>query len=234
MTAEELRQRMSGVKQPLSPSPSHLSQGPVPLLVFGAVALYFWGNFLFLPLRLLVVTFHELGHALVALLTGGEVLSIQVNIHEGGLTQSVGGWQFLILNGGYLGSLCFGLLLLLLAKKPGRGKLLSFFLGIGLLLVGALWVPLSFGLAYVLLSGLSFLYLSRRVGADLVDFLVRGIGLFSVFYALFDIRSDVFSGGGISDASMLAELTGIPAVLWGVGWLAVSVALLWVLRRRIL
>ncbi len=120
MTAEELRQRLSGVKQPLTPKPSHLSPGPIPLLVFGAVTLYFWGNQLFLPLRLLVVTFHELGHALTALLTGGEVQSIRVNSNEGGLTQTVGGWQFLILNGGYLGSLCFGLLILALLLFGGN------------------------------------------------------------------------------------------------------------------
>jgi hypothetical protein len=43
----------------------------------------------------------------------------------------------------------------------------------------------------------------------------------------------VFGGAGPTDASMLAELTHVPAMAWGVGWLAASALLLFVLRRQL-
>jgi hypothetical protein len=52
-------------------------------------------------------------------------------------------------------------------------------------------------------------------------------------YALFDVRDDVFRapGDAVSDATMLAELTGLPASLWGLGWIALGGLTLWLSRR---
>ncbi len=50
-------------------------------------------------------------------------------------------------------------------------------------------------------------------------------------YALLDIRSDLFtfapvSGAVVNDAVALSRLTGIPALIWSIVWLIIS---LWVL-----
>lgn len=208
---------------------------PVSLLVFTIVSVVFWDSIPLVPLKLLVVTFHELGHAAVALATGGRVVEIVVNWEESGHTLSEGGWPLLILNGGYLGSLMTGVFLLSLTRKEGRGRLLLGALGLGLWMVAALWIPiLSFGFGYALVFGGLLLWLSRRAPVWFSEFGSRSIGIFSVLYALFDIRSDVFgSVVGASDAVMLAQRTGIPAVLWGGGWLLAGLSLLWLARRRV-
>lgn len=59
----------------------------------------------------------------------------------------------------------------------------------------------------------------------------RFFGAFSILYAFLDIRDDVIFGTGLSDAAMLAQLTGIPAVLWGLAWCAIGAAVVWKLRR---
>ncbi|MBI2431425.1 MAG: M50 family metallopeptidase, partial [Candidatus Hydrogenedentes bacterium] len=61
--------------------------------------------------------------------------------------------------------------------------------------------------------------------------------LTSCCYALFDIKEDLFGTPNAStDATLLAELTGIPALLWGLLWAAVAVpaalGFLWYAVRR--
>lgn len=209
------------------------------LSILGIGALAFWDSLFLAPFKLLVVTFHELGHATTALLTGGSVVELVVNVNEGGHTLTSGGSHFLILNGGYLGSLVFGMLLLASVRSQSRGRLMLGLLGVGLWAIAGLWVPLfSFGFVYIVLMGLGFLVASRKAPEDVAGWAVRGLGVFSILYALFDIRSDVFGGvignGGTTDATMLAEKTGIPGILWGVAWLCAGLLALWRARHRIL
>lgn len=68
-------------------------------------------------------------------------------------------------------------------------------------------------------------------GAEL---LLQTIGVVSCLYSLWDVATDVMlrSAKG-SDASALAASTGIPAVLWGVAWIAVSLVVLVSVLRRV-
>ena len=44
------------------------------------------------------------------MLTGGRIVAIGLSFDEGGVCQTRGGWPFVILNAGYLGSLFWGAL----------------------------------------------------------------------------------------------------------------------------
>ncbi len=65
------------------------------------------------------------------------------------------------------------------------------------------------------------------------EILLAAIGATSALYAVWDIASDVlFRHSHESDAAALAQLTGVPAIVWGVVWIGVSVAVLaYVIRR---
>lgn len=197
-----------------------------------------WDFALLLPLRILVVVFHEAGHALTALATGGEVLSVTVSPLEGGLTVTRGGLHLLVLNGGYLGSLLAGVALLRLSRQDGRGRAVLGLLGLVLGVAALAWFrPLwSFGFAYAVVAAVALVALARRARPAVADWLVRFVGLFSVMYAALDVRDDVLRHGLLagsvpSDAAMLAERTGIPALAWGLGWMVVGALLLVRLRR---
>jgi Zn-dependent membrane protease YugP len=59
------------------------------------------------------------------------------------------------------------------------------------------------------------------------------LGLTSVGYAILDIKSDIIDRPELqSDARMLAEMTGIPTVVWGVLWIGLALlAAVWLVRR---
>jgi len=209
------------------------------LLLVTAVALaWFWHSPLLYPLRILVVLFHELGHAAVAVATGGEVIEIALGANEGGHCITRGGFGFLILNGGYLGSLVAGLAILALSRsqRASRGLVTSLgvlVLGVTLTLVRPI---LGFGFGYGLLTGLALMVLGVKAPVAVNWWFLRLVGVFSVLYALLDVRDDVFRNAdyvGASDATMLAEMTHVPAFVWGGGWILVGVGLLVVLRKRL-
>lgn len=204
------------------------------LAVAAVVLAIFWDNPVVWPLKILVVLFHELGHAAAALLTGGSVESIGLSPDQGGVTHTRGGWRFLILNAGYLGSLAWGVALLAAGRTPRTAKWMC--AGLTVVLLGATlwWVRpvFSFGFAFSLVAGIGMALLTQKGSASAQTGLLRGMGVFSVLYAVWDIRDDIFRiDGGMSDAVMLQELTLIPGPIWGVAWLAVGLATLWSLRR---
>jgi hypothetical protein len=86
---------------------------------------------------MLVIAFHEFGHAITACCTGGRVESISLDPHEGGVTHMRGGKQFLTLPAGYLGSSLIGALLIFAGFNIVASKVASIVLGVCFLLT--LW-----------------------------------------------------------------------------------------------
>jgi hypothetical protein len=86
---------------------------------------------------MLVIAFHEFGHAAACLLTGGKVESISLDPHEGGVTHMRGGRSALTLPAGYLGSSLIGALLIFCGFNIVASKIASIVLGVCFLLT--LW-----------------------------------------------------------------------------------------------
>jgi len=198
------------------------------LAALAAVIWLLWSTWLLYPLKILVVFFHELSHGIAALLTGGSIVGIEVVAQEGGVCRTVGGSRFLTLSAGYLGSLVFGGVILVLAARTRRDRELAVGLGALLFLTALVWVrPIfSFGFLFALLAGAALAAAGLYLPPDVVDTLLRGIGLTSIFYAVLDIRDDVLARPRVcqSDAVQLAQLTGIPAYAWGVLWITLALA----------
>lgn len=86
---------------------------------------------------MLVIAFHEFGHAITAVCTGGRVKSISLDPHEGGVTHMVGGASAITLPAGYLGSSLIGALLIFCGFDIVASKVASIVLGVCFLLT--LW-----------------------------------------------------------------------------------------------
>lgn len=86
---------------------------------------------------MLVIAFHEFGHAITAVLTGGRVKSISLDPREGGVTHMLGGVQAFTLPAGYLGSSLIGALLIFCGFNIVASKVASIALGVCFLLT--LW-----------------------------------------------------------------------------------------------
>jgi len=201
----------------------------VPLLL--ALLVYaFWATIFVWPLRLFVVLLHEVSHGLAAVLTGGRIVSIELSPQEGGLCTSAGGWPFVISSAGYLGSALFGAFFLVLGVRgrPRTHRTVTGLVGGALVLLSLVYVRSAFGFAYGLVTGALLLAVARWLPEGASSFVLRLLGVTSLLYAPWDIVSDlILRSVPASDASALARTTGIPALAWGVLWLAASLVIAW-------
>jgi hypothetical protein len=191
-----------------------------------------WDQVWLLPLRLMVVAFHESGHALAALATGGEVVAVSLHLDESGETWTRGGWELVVTSAGYLGSLGWGLGLLVATRGNTASRGLCVLLG-GAFAAAALgWVRpvLSFGFVEALALGGVLTLLGLKGSHDVCRGVLRFVGLFSVLYALWDIAVDAV-GDGVSDMVLLQRRTGVPGLMWAALWEAAGIAGLWLARR---
>jgi hypothetical protein len=208
-------------------------------LLLGIAAFYsalwlFWTSLVVFPLKVFVVLLHEISHGFAAIVTGGTVERIVLHANEGGATYTLGGNAFLILSAGYLGSLLWGLLLIELAgARPKLARSALAALAVAVLIVAALFVRNAFGFIFTALFGAALFLAARRLSTRGVAVVLLVLGLTSAMYALLDIRSDILIRPEVeSDARMLASMTGVPTVVWGVLWTGVAVSVCWFALRR--
>jgi hypothetical protein len=203
-------------------------------LGLGLLAVLLWDTFVVYPFRLFVVFLHEISHGLAALATGGEIVSIGLSFDEGGVCLTRGGSRFLVLNAGYLGSLLWGAFFLVLGVRRRRAPTVIATVGLFALVVTLLYVRTWFGFFYGLAAGLALVTVASRLKPVVSEVLLATLGAMSCLYAVWDIASDVLlRTAAESDASALARLTGVPAVLWGLAWTALSLAVLAAVVRRL-
>ena len=176
----------------------------------------------------------------MAIMTGGEVVEIQVVAEQGGHCITRGGSRFLTLSAGYLGSLVWGGVILSLAARTRWDRTIAVVLGALLLTVTTVFVRpfASFGFGFGVASSLALLLCGLKLSERVCDLVLRLIGLTSCLYAVLDIKSDILDRPGLrSDAAMLSEITGLPTTFWGVLWISIAVIsavafLLFASRRR--
>lgn len=195
------------------------------LLVIYVGVVLLWETQWVYPLKLVVVLLHEIGHGAAALLTGGRVLEIQVAQGEAGHCVTQGGNGPVIYSAGYLGSLFFGVLLLLLATRTRAEQPVAALLGvllIGVALVLIPWEHNRFGKTFGVLTGglLVALAVMPRIWSASA---LRLVAVTSCLYAIVDIKSDVLDRPGAdSDATRLAAVTDLSATTWGIAWILLS------------
>lgn len=192
-----------------------------------------WSTPVVMPLKLLVVFFHELSHGIAAVLTGGSIESISVNFQQGGEAWTRGGSRFLTLTAGYLGSLLIGVGLLLAALKGRADRTVLMGLGALMLVVLVLYVRDLAAVVICGATGAALIAAGRFLSAPICDLLLRIIGLSSMIYVPYDIFDDTLRRASLrSDARMLAEEIGGTTMMWGILWLIISfVVIFWCLRK---
>ena len=210
------------------------------ILASVAAGVLLWHSPAVYPFKLLVVLMHESGHAAATLLIGGSVRSISVSPDEGGLTTSLFVpsllRRVLVSSAGYLGSVVSGCVLLFVAARARTARIPLVALGAWTGLVALLWVRDAFTLFFTLGMTAVLLVAARFLPALARRALLVFLASFSALYALFDIRDDLLHLGPArgTDADALAQATLIPAIVWGIGWGLLSIALLLITLRMVL
>ncbi len=198
-----------------------------------------WNTIIIKPIKLFTVFLHELGHAFMAIVTGGNITALKIYFNESGYVTSLpkdSFSAFLIANGGYLGSVLFAICILVLKntrfKKYIIGVIAIIFLAVTFRYSGII----SFTMLYsVIFAGFAIvIYMIQN--DKLNDWVIEIIGIGSITYAIYDTFVDtvlmqinyqfgLFSWGKmpVTDAVQLANLTHIPSIVWGVVWLTISI-----------
>lgn len=197
------------------------------------VIVFLWNTQIVYPLKIFVVFMHEVSHGLAAIATGGSIKEIQIVAQEGGHAITAGGSRFWTLTAGYLGSLMWGGLILILAARTQLGKLTSAIIGIGMILISVFYLRNTFGFLFGVGFGAVLILVGRFLPESINEWLLRVIGFTSCLYAILDIKSDIIDRSHLrSDARMLhEEITPyIPTIVWGVLWMGIAIGVtLWVL-----
>ena len=199
------------------------------LAIYGGIILLdhlFWNTIIIYPLKILTVFFHELSHALAAIVTGGKVLEIVLVPEQGGHCLIAGGNGFLVSSAGYLGSLIWGGIILVSAANSRRDKQIMIALGAILIVVSFIWIRpfISFGFIFCIILGGAMIGVGKYLPDKVNDWVLRTVGLTSCLYATLDVKDDTIDRNlRQSDAGRLAEITGMPSLFWGYFWMALAI-----------
>ena len=218
-----------------------------------SVVLWFipYAEFLTYPFRIFVTFIHEGGHALAALLTGNSVASLSVATNASGETYtSQGGLisQLFISSAGYLGSMLFGALLLVLIRKAVAARIVLVGCGIFIfaltMIYGLIkpmfsmtaWAGIPFTLFAGTLISVGLVLIAKFASARTATFFVSFLAVQSVLNALFDLKTVFFLSAPFgptvpTDAVNMWRATGIPAIIWTVIWIGLALGILWFAMR---
>jgi hypothetical protein len=191
-----------------------------------ALALWQWNAAWLFPLRVLMTLTHEFGHGLAALLTGGVIDRITVDPGLGGVCFTRGGWRWLILSSGYLGSMAAGCGVILLACRTRHEKSISLALGVFVMLATLFYVRTLLGFSFGLLTGAALASAGWWLSEDLNDSILCFLGTMSCLSAVIGLK-ELASYGGNNDALMFSrEVFPLPAFVWALLWAGLSLACL--------
>jgi len=193
-------------------------------------------NILGYPFRLLLTIVHELGHGTAALLTGGGFHNFVIAPNGSGVAYTMGGWRLVIIPAGYLGVAIFSAVLFRLGNNLEASRWALGIIGAAMM-VFALWFgrPGAFsiqaivgsvlGMVFGVLFGALFVKIALQASPPLITFFLHFIAIKAGLTAF----SDIFTVIGLAarpsihtDAQSMAELTRIPAAIWGVVWVVMA------------
>ena len=182
---------------------------------------------LHVPFKWLEVFFHEISHGLVAILTGGRVVSIELRPDGSGLCYYQGGWRLLISFAGYAGAVAWGLLIYLSAKSLGRrSNIIAWALTIMIGVSTILWArDLTTILILVIMGGLLFILAKFSLGIWITS-LTQFIGIYVMQSAL-QSPTYLLDGQASGDGAVLASITFIPELIWVIIWIGIALLGFW-------
>jgi hypothetical protein len=189
-------------------------------------------HFVVLPLQYLNTYLHELAHAVMAVLSGGDVHHILVFADGSGVTPVKGGSILLVASAGYVGASVMGALIVYFSRTEPLARRTLRVLAVVLALTLLVWVRgdlvgvvsglvwiLGLVLASAFLRGLPLLFFAQFIGIQ------QCLTSFQSIFTLLQVSAYTRHH---SDAMLLQQFTGIPALFWALSWTLLSVVLVYV------
>jgi len=188
-----------------------------------------------LPIGWFEVFFHELSHGIAALVTGGKIIALELNLNgSGSLTHAGSGIGMLVSFAGYAGASLWGLAIYKVfspADKTTQNWTLALILVIGVstLLWVKDWESLAVSILLVTILGLMRWFANQRLSSHIMGLIGASL-MVSSSQSAWSLLS--LSGKGDADALAKASLI-IPPIVWVLLWITCGLAcLLWTFRHE--
>lgn len=236
------------------------TKSPIRLLMLATfVTLILWfipyADWLVYPIRLFVTLIHESSHAIMGALTGASIKGLVVLPNgEGFVLATADNWfsSLMLSSAGYLGTTACGAILLVLIRNQIDSKFIllsgSVLLGIITFLFAFLIPSLNLfelvsagNVVFTLIVGIGtvgfFLFVAFKCSQGLQDFVVSFLAVQLILNALLDLKTLFILNAPIlgshinTDANNMANITGIPAIVWVVIWIILSVIMVSIALR---
>ena len=205
-------------------------------LLLAVIALALWDTPFVKPFRVFVVWIHEMGHASMAIATGGEVEELRVRWNESGHVISRGGIFPIISSAGYVGSAFLGALLIYTGRWLGLQRILLGLIGGLQIGMAVLYTPFwAFDFYFGVLCGL-LLILITILFDRLSHIMATWIGIVLCLYSLYDFRTDLWMQTERTDAGILARHFGIEILAYPIAfvWAAISIYVMFKAMRGLI
>ena len=205
-------------------------------LLLAVIALALWDTPVIKPFRVFVVWIHEMGHASMAIATGGEVEELRVRWNESGHVISRGGIFPLISSAGYVGSAFLGALLIYTGRWLGTQRILLGLIGVLQIGMAALYTPFgTLDFWFGTICGLVLIVVTIRFGR-LSHVLATWTGIVLCLYSLYDFRTDLWMQTERTDAGILARYFGIEILAYPIAfvWAAISIYVMYRAMRGLI
>ena len=173
--------------------------------------------------------FHEISHGLAALLTGGSIVRIELDLRGSGVCYTQGGIRFVVAFAGYLGAAVSGMFFYLSVTKLAHRKIALFsaiFGGLTLLTL-VLWGRDAVTIFIMLvISALCLIPFINNWHPKAMRLLMQFIGCYIILDAL---KSPLYliDSRNFGDGATLSNLTLIPEIVWVGLWEVCALICIW-------
>jgi len=184
-----------------------------------------------IPFNWLASYFHEIGHGLAAIATGGSIVNIQLFANGAGLCTTLGGSAFIISFFGYAGAIVWGGLIYGVAGHHQR--LAQLFSGFIIFLLSASILLWARDILTIIILGLLLTMFIMTIKLKKLTILQKLVQLLGIIVLLNSLFSPLYllDGRDFGDGAALSSATGIPEILWVTIWSAQALAMIFFLSR---
>jgi hypothetical protein len=204
-------------------------------LVILIAILALWETVLLRPIKNFMSFFHKLGHTLTAMICGYGVKDFD---ESGVALLQVKNWvhKLIIVNGGYLGSILFAVLILSL-KRTTFKKYIPGTIAILFLMISIEFSGFGLNLLYSAIFAVFVIALYMMQNDTVNDWVIDIIGISSIAYVVYDTlvntlliqlnqQFGIIKSWGTSqpqnDILQMADITHMPVIVWGIIWLILA------------
>lgn len=189
-----------------------------------------------IPFNWLETYFHEIGHGIAALLTGGNIISIELFVNGAGLCTTEGGIRFFIVFFGYAGATIWGWAIYKLAGAHQRVAQ-AFSLCIAVLIFCSIifWAKtlltiFILGVLAAIFIFISYLFFKKQRQMKFLQTLIQFFGLVVLLGSLIS-PFYLLDGRSLGDGATLASLTFLPEIVWVAIWFIFALYVTYSLSR---